>query len=101
MSEATPRITAPYLETFQNQTVRLLGKVIQLRGDHATLDAGGHVNVILTRDSHLTQGHAVEVVGKVTADLSVKVLVSTDFGLGVGEFFLFCLSFFFLMLCVC
>jgi len=49
MSEATPRITAPYLENFQNQTVRLLGKVVQLRGEHATVDAGGQINVILTR----------------------------------------------------
>jgi len=51
MSEATPRITAPYLENFQNQTVRLLGKVVQLRGEHATVDAGGQINVILTRVS--------------------------------------------------
>ena len=51
MGEATPRISAAYLETFQGQTVRVLGKVVQLRGDHATIDAGGQMGVILNRVS--------------------------------------------------
>ncbi|KAI9779719.1 MAG: hypothetical protein M1839_007217 [Geoglossum umbratile] len=80
MTESTPRITQPYLESFTSQTVRLLGKVVQLRGDQATIDAGGHVIAILNRDSHLTVGHAFEIVGKVNADLTVKVLIATDFG---------------------
>lgn len=50
MSEATPRITAPYLETFSHRTVRVLGKVQQLRGMEATIDAGGaiviHLNMV-------------------------------------------------------
>ena len=29
-------------------------------------------------------GHAFEIVGKVNADLTVKVLVATDFGDGIG-----------------
>lgn len=49
MNEATPRITAAYLETFSGQTVRIIGKVVQLRGDHATVDAGGQVGVVLNR----------------------------------------------------
>jgi hypothetical protein len=49
MSEATPRITAPYLEQFSHQTVRILGKVRQLRGETATIDAGGQISVFLTR----------------------------------------------------
>jgi replication factor A3 len=49
MSEATPRITAPYLEQFSHQTVRILGKVRQLRGEQATIDAGGQINVFLNR----------------------------------------------------
>ncbi|KAF2156573.1 replication factor A protein 3 [Myriangium duriaei CBS 260.36] len=83
MAQATPRITAPYLEQFQHQTVRILGKVTQLRGDQATLDAGGHINLLLNRDSHLTLNNAVEVIGKVDKDLSVRVLVATDFGTNV------------------
>jgi replication factor A3 len=51
MSEATPRITAPYLEQFSHQTVRILGKVRQLRGEQATIDAGGQVSVFLNRVS--------------------------------------------------
>ena len=48
---STPRISAPYLENFSHQTVRILGKVTQLRGDQATLDAGGDVNIMLNRVS--------------------------------------------------
>jgi len=51
MSESTPRVTAPFLERFQGDTVRILGKVLQLRGEHATIDAGGSVNVLLSRVS--------------------------------------------------
>lgn len=49
MSEVTPRITQSYLEQFTNKTVRLVGKVTQLRGDTATLDAGGAITVALNR----------------------------------------------------
>ena len=52
-SEATPRVNAKYLESFTNQTVRLLGKVTSLRGDQATIDAQGSVNIVLNRGSHL------------------------------------------------
>ncbi len=34
----------------------------------------------LNRDAHLTVGHAVEIVGKVNQDLSVKVLMAVDMG---------------------
>ena len=52
--EATPRITAPYLESFANQgAVRILGKVLELRGDRATIDAGGHITILLNRVSSL------------------------------------------------
>ncbi|KAI9687937.1 MAG: hypothetical protein M1822_002019 [Bathelium mastoideum] len=83
MTEATPRVTAPYLESFLHRTVRILGKVIQLRGDQATVDSGGQINVILSRDSHFVPNHFFEVVGKVQNDLSVRVLASTDFGTDV------------------
>jgi len=48
-SEATPRINAQYLDSFTNQTVRILGKVTSLRGETATLDANGSVNIHLNR----------------------------------------------------
>ena len=48
-SEATPRINAKYLQPFTNQTVRILGKVSSLRGETATIEASGSVNVHLTR----------------------------------------------------
>ena len=54
-SEATPRINARYLDSFTNQTVRILGKVTALRGDTATIDANGSVNVQLNRVSQATQ----------------------------------------------
>ncbi|QIW94973.1 hypothetical protein AMS68_000491 [Peltaster fructicola] len=80
MSETTPRISAQYLEQFSHKSVRLIGKVGELRGDEATIDAGGNVKLHLSRDSHLQLGHAVEVIGKVQNDLSVRVLLSTDLG---------------------
>jgi len=82
MAEAssTPRINSQYLDSFTNQIVRLVGKVVQLRGEQATIDAGGNVTAHLNRDSHLTVGNAIEIVGKVNQDLSVKVLQATDMG---------------------
>ena len=51
-SEATPRINAKYLDSFTNQIVRILGKVVSLRGETATIDANGSINVHLNRVSH-------------------------------------------------
>ena len=48
-SEATPRINARYLDSFTNQTVRILGKVVSLRGETATVDANGTINLLLNR----------------------------------------------------
>lgn len=45
----TPRILAPHLSNFQHRIVRMLGKVVQLRGETAVIDAGGQVDVILNR----------------------------------------------------
>ena len=110
MDEATPRVTMPLLEQFQHRTVRILGRVTQLRGEQAAIDAGGQISLHLNRvcdgfvfcsskslacecislltpslkDAHLTLNHAVEIVGKVQNDLSVRVLASTDFGVGIG-----------------
>lgn len=104
MDEATPRITQQYLESFQHRTVRIIGRVQQLRGETATIDAGGQITVHLNRvsldlcslhwqsitngpqDAHLTVDHAVEIVGKVQTDLSVRVLAATDFGTDIGEY---------------
>lgn len=83
----TPRITAPYLDAHRNQTVILVGRVTQLRGDNATLDSDGTVTVLLNRESHLVNGNAVQVIGKVNPDLTIKVFSAKDLGSGVGEFF--------------
>jgi hypothetical protein len=46
--------------------------------------------ISLIQDSHLQPNHAVEIIGKVQNDLSVRVMASTDLGpeSGIGEFFL-------------
>ncbi|KAF8852646.1 replication factor A protein 3 [Acephala macrosclerotiorum] len=77
---STPRITSAYLDSFTSKTIRLVGKVTQLRGEQATIDSDGNVTAHLNRDAHLTVGNAVEIVGKVNQDLSVKVLKATDLG---------------------
>lgn len=46
---STPRINFSYLDSFTNRTVRLIGKVVQLRGEEATIDAGGQVTAHLNR----------------------------------------------------
>jgi len=51
----TPRILAPHLSNFQHRIVRMLGKVVQLRGETAVIDAGGNVDVILNRVSTLEE----------------------------------------------
>ncbi|KAF1918498.1 ssDNA binding protein-like protein Ssb3 [Ampelomyces quisqualis] len=79
----TPRILAPHLSNFQHRIVRVLGKVVQLRGEQAIVDAGGHIDVILTRDSHLAVNHAVELIGKVDQNLAIKVQAATDFGTNI------------------
>lgn len=76
----TPRISSQYLDSFTSKTVRLVGRVTQLRGETATIDSEGNVTAHLNRDAHLTVGNAVEIVGKVNQDLSVKVLRATDLG---------------------
>ncbi|KIL95527.1 replication factor a protein 3 [Fusarium avenaceum] len=82
---ATPRITAAYLDNFVGRVVMLVGKVTQLRGDQATLDSEGTVTVLLNRDAHLSNGNAVQVIGKVNPDLSIKVLTSRDLGANVDH----------------
>lgn len=84
--ETTPRILSPHLSTFAHRTVRLLGTVTSLHGEAATIDCGGEITLILNRDSHLIIGHAFEVLGKVNEDLSVKTLVSMDWGEGIGTY---------------
>ncbi len=88
MSEhiAAPRITAPSLDTFVNKHVSIVGKVTQLRGDQATIDADGNVTILLNREAHLTNGNAALFIGKVNPDLSIKALSSRDVGTNVGAF---------------
>lgn len=38
------------------------------------------------KEAHLTVNHAVEIIGKVQGDLSVRVLTSTDFGENIGMY---------------
>lgn len=49
---------------------------VEKRGDLLTEDA--------VQDSHLVPDNAVEIVGKVQQDLSVKVFQATDFGANIG-----------------
>ncbi len=46
---ASPRITAAYLDNFTGRLVTIVGKVTQLRGEQATIDADGVVTVALNR----------------------------------------------------
>ncbi|KAL0636866.1 hypothetical protein Q9L58_004087 [Maublancomyces gigas] len=83
MSEQAPRINAPLLEQFQNRVVRVVGKVLELRGDTATIDSHGSITIFLDRDSQLIVGRATEIVGKVQPDLTIKVMSAVDFGTNI------------------
>jgi hypothetical protein len=54
MAEAisTPRITSAYLDSFTGKTVRMIGKVVQLRGEQAIIDSEGNVTIHLNRVSY-------------------------------------------------
>ncbi|KAI1008061.1 hypothetical protein K3495_g176 [Podosphaera aphanis] len=77
---STPRITSAHLDSFMSRTVRMTGKVTQLRGEMAALDSDGNVTLHLNPEAHLTVGHAAEIVGKVNQDFSIRVLKATDLG---------------------
>lgn len=40
----------------------------------------------LSQDSHLANGNAAQIIGKVNPDLSIKALSTRDVGSGVGAF---------------
>ncbi|KAL7271816.1 hypothetical protein RUND412_005404 [Rhizina undulata] len=80
MSEQTPRVNAPLLDSFKGRNIRIVGKVTQIMGENAKIDAQGTIDVILDRNSRLTVGNGAEIVGKVLPDLRVKVLTSQDIG---------------------
>jgi replication factor A3 len=49
MAEQCPRINSQYLDAFTGQTVRITGKVSQIRGETAVIDANGEITVLLNR----------------------------------------------------
>lgn len=49
MAEATPRINAEFLEHFSHKTVRIVGKVRQIRGETAVIDAKGSITLHLNK----------------------------------------------------
>lgn len=48
---STPRISSPYLDTYVGRNVMIVGKVVQLRGEQAVVDADGNVTAHLNRVS--------------------------------------------------
>ncbi|PSS00750.1 hypothetical protein BD289DRAFT_502858 [Coniella lustricola] len=83
-SQSTPRLTAPYLDRYVGRNVIIVGKVVQLRGEVATIDADGAITAQLNREAHLAPGSAAQLIGKINNDLSVRVLSSLDLGTGVA-----------------
>ncbi|RYP07064.1 hypothetical protein DL764_002755 [Monosporascus ibericus] len=77
---STPRISGQLIGSYIGRNVMIIGKVLQLRGDSAIIDAEGQITIMLNRDVHLTPGNGVQVIGKVNPDFSVKVLSGQDLG---------------------
>ncbi|KAI1273823.1 replication factor A protein 3-domain-containing protein [Xylaria sp. FL0933] len=80
---STPRISANMLDSHVGKNVIIVGKVMQLRGESAVLDANGEVNAILNLESHLMAGNGAQIIGRVNPDLSVKVYNALDLGSNV------------------
>ncbi|KAI0397338.1 replication factor A protein 3 [Xylariaceae sp. FL0594] len=77
---STPRISADMLDSYIGQNVTVWGKVMQLRGESALLDANGQVHAILNRESHLMAGNGAQIIGRVNPDMSIKVYSALDLG---------------------
>ncbi|KAI0848625.1 replication factor A protein 3 [Daldinia vernicosa] len=86
-STSTPRISAALMESYIGQNVIIVGKVAQLLGDIAFLEADGQVKANLTRDCHLMVGNGAQIIGKVNPDMSIKVLNAVDLGSNVGMYY--------------
>lgn len=56
-SQTTPRITAPYLDSYVGRNVMVIGKVAQLRGELAVIDADGNITTHLNR-VRVTSSHS-------------------------------------------
>ncbi|KZZ86754.1 Replication factor A protein 3 [Ascosphaera apis ARSEF 7405] len=91
MSLSTPRILPEHLHNFTSSnrstpnTVRILGTVSSVRGEHATISCGSHgdVTVVLNRDTHIQVGRVVDIVGKVIdieGNLGIMILGAVDCG---------------------
>ncbi|KAK0728268.1 replication factor A protein 3 [Lasiosphaeria miniovina] len=79
-ASSTARVICSYLDSYVGKNVIVVGKVVQIRGDEAVIDADGNITAHLNRGSHLAAGNGAQLIGKVNPDLSVKVLSSLDLG---------------------
>ncbi|KAI0011203.1 replication factor A protein 3 [Xylariaceae sp. FL0662B] len=77
---STPRVSASLIDSYVGRNVMIVGKVVQLRGDVAFLDADGQIQAHLNRECHLMSGNGAQIIGKVNPDLSIKVLSAIDLG---------------------
>ncbi|KAI8964043.1 hypothetical protein F5Y11DRAFT_345955 [Daldinia sp. FL1419] len=85
-STSTPRISAALMDSYIGHNVIIVGKVAQLRGDIAFIEADGQVQANLTRDCHLMVGNGAQVIGKVNPDLTIKVLNAVDLGPDISKY---------------
>ncbi|ORY70602.1 replication factor A protein 3 [Leucosporidium creatinivorum] len=81
MERPTPRVNSARLQDHIGKTVRLIGKVISLEGESALLETSdsGQVTVKLSRTSNFADVY-VEVIGRVSEDLSITELASINMG---------------------
>jgi hypothetical protein len=56
----TPRVSSPHLDSYVGRNVMIVGKVVQLRGDQAIIDADGNITAHLNRVSPRRLRHWAE-----------------------------------------
>ncbi|KAK3398992.1 replication factor A protein 3 [Sordaria brevicollis] len=82
-SPSGPRVTCAYLNQYVGKNVTVVGKVVQLLGEQATIDADGIITAFLNREAHLSANSGVQLIGKVNEDFSIRALSAIDLGPGV------------------
>ncbi|GES78363.1 replication factor A protein 3 [Rhizophagus clarus] len=80
MEASSPRVNFSLLSKYRGQTVRCIGRVLNTTKTDATLETcdRGQVTVHLEPDTTLLPFSNVEVVGRVTNELSIKEYVTYD-----------------------
>ncbi|KAJ1980259.1 hypothetical protein H4R33_005524 [Dimargaris cristalligena] len=86
MEKPTPRVNSALLPNYINHSVRIVGKVIQIQGNKAVLEASDHGKVLVNLVPQNNIGSQyVEIIGLVQEDRSIQEFSSCNMGEKFGK----------------